>query len=169
MENKEKITNKLESIMEILKNIIKEFPYNSTYKRPNKKHKKIDVELLQKNLCEFLSNKIPELTWDIEHKITEERKDAIDIYGEDNNRKLCVVIELDAHRADQVAKKFLSRSSLLLDKNLIYISLCYEGTKNENSNECKKYFEYCEKISKYMTKHTPSTILFFGEILLIKK
>ena len=76
------------------------------------------------------------------------KRDSIDIFG--SNKDICIVIELDKHRADQVAKKFLSRNSLLIDKNLFYISLCYPGTSNMNSSECIKYFGYCKKLSKRM-------------------
>ncbi len=70
--------------------------------------------------------------------------DRADVYVDDDDYE--VIIEIDATRADQVAKKMVSRVSYhLLNrrasyKKLIYISLLYQGTDNMNIDECKKYF-----------------------------
>lgn len=58
-----------------------------------------------------------------------------------------IVVEFDATRADQVAKKFLSRAALLKDQNLIYMSFCYPGRKSMDRNEVLKYFEYQKTLS----------------------
>jgi hypothetical protein len=101
------------------------------------------IENIQDKLIKFLKDTkddSAEFVWEKEYVDTQEnrKRDRIDIFGEVKNIKLNVVIELDAHRADQVAKKFLSRQALFHEKNLIYISLCYPGTNNMSQNECIK-------------------------------
>ena len=59
-----------------------------------------------------------------------------------------LVIEFDSARADQVAKKFLSRVAQIPNSSLIYIAFCYSGTEKMSLNEVKKYFSYMEFISK---------------------
>jgi hypothetical protein len=59
-----------------------------------------------------------------------------------------IAIEFDAARADQVAKKFVSRSALLQKENLIYIAYCYPGTKSMSLPEVIKYFGYMKIISE---------------------
>jgi len=53
-----------------------------------------------------------------------------------------LVVEFDATRADQVAKKFLSRAAVLKNQQLIYMSFCYPRRKSMNRNEVLKYFDY---------------------------
>jgi len=68
-------------------------------------------------------------------------KEAIDVFGKTDSA--LVVIELDKNRADQVAKKFVSRSATFKNEKIYYISLCYPGTDRMNLSECVKYFGYC--------------------------
>lgn len=112
----------------------------------NPKEQKLIVDNFQISMCLILTQAVPNLAWQQEYAPHSATRDSIDIFG--SNEELNVVIELDKHRADQVAKKFVSRSALLLDKEIFYISLCYPGTKNMNSSECKKYFSYCKKLTK---------------------
>jgi hypothetical protein len=63
------------------------------------------------------------------------------------NDEFIVVIEFDASRADQVAKKFLSRIAQIPNQNLIYIAYCYPGTKKMNLSEVNKYFIYMKNIA----------------------
>ena len=72
---------------------------------------------------------------------------------------------MDAHRADQVAKKFLSRSALFINENIIYLSLCYPGTNSMNKKECVKYFDYCSTISKILSDNSSYNKLYAGLIL----
>ncbi|WP_318405509.1 hypothetical protein [Photobacterium leiognathi] len=65
-----------------------------------------------------------------------------------NDTNWYVVIEFDSARADQVAKKFVSRVAQVPNNNLVYIAYCYPGTKGMNLNEVNKYFQYMESISK---------------------
>ena len=107
------------------------------------------VSLFQYALLDKLQKEVKSFKWVQEFSPSSSQKDKIDIYGEYNNT--CVAIELDKNRADQVAKKFVSRVALLSNKDLYYISLCYPGTEKMNLNECIKYFEYCEIISNKMS------------------
>ena len=53
-----------------------------------------------------------------------------------------IIVEIDATRADQVAKKMLSRFAYMKrnGRQLIYVALLYPGTKAMNEEECRKYF-----------------------------
>lgn len=113
----------------------------------NQQEQKLIVDNFQVSMCLALSQAVPDLKWQQEYSPHSTMKDSIDIFG--SNEDFNVVIELDKHRADQVAKKFVSRSALL-DKVIFYISLCYPGTSNMNSSECIKYFSYCNQLSKRM-------------------
>ena len=76
------------------------------------------------------------------YQLTQERRDEVDIYGKFNSEdddNGAVVIELDKWRSNQIAKKFVSRFALTLERPLIYIALCYGGTPHMNKNECSKY------------------------------
>lgn len=66
-------------------------------------------------------------------------KDKCDIFIGTN--KYIVIVEMDATRADQVAKKMLSRY-YYAEKNkkpTVYICLLYPGTEKMDTNECLKY------------------------------
>ncbi len=102
----------------------------------------------QKSICDELSKEVPTIAWELEYSPKTENRDSVDIYGK--NGESNVIIELDKHRADQVAKKFVSRSALFIGEHVFYISLCYPGTSSMNSNECIRYFEYCKQLSQHM-------------------
>lgn len=85
----------------------------------------------------------------MEYAPSKRLKDSIDIYGESED--FVVAIELDKNRADQVAKKFVSRVALLPDEKVYFLSICYPGTKRMNLNECVKYFGYCSNLAKRMS------------------
>ena len=61
-----------------------------------------------------------------------------------------VVVEYDAARADQVAKKFVSRLAQMPRENLIYIACCYSGTKRMSLPEVTKYFTFMSIICEYL-------------------
>lgn len=61
-----------------------------------------------------------------------------------------VIIEYDAARADQVAKKFVSRVAQIPHNNTIYIACCYSGTRSMSLSEVNKYFSYISSISESM-------------------
>ena len=145
----------------VLNQIIDRFEYNS------KEHE--DVSYLQESIKEYLQLKMKAFSWKTEYKPCKSNGDRIDIYGDSDESDYKVVIELDAHRADQVAKKFLSRMALLENENVIYIALCYPGTKNMSVNETKKYFNYCTTITNLLSKNSKVTKTFSGIILKNKQ
>lgn len=112
-----------------------------------------DVCLFQENLCRELESNMADYNWKTEepHQSGKHR-DRVDIYGVSTDQTKQIVIELDAHRADQVAKKFVSRAALFSDKETLFVSLCYEGTKKMNKNECAKYFDYCGMLTERLSK-----------------
>ena len=137
--------------------LLKRFKYNGG------RHK--DIAMLQQDICDFLNTEMSSFTWETEHKPTEKVNDRIDIFGKSNVSDLKVIIELDAHRADQVAKKFLSRSALMIDQNSIYLSICYPGTEKMPKPECQKYFEYCSTLSKTLAEGSGKEKLYAGIFL----
>lgn len=107
------------------------------------------VKILQNDLLKYLSDKFPHIQWEEEKVYDEINKirDRVDIIGNiDENH--CVILELDPPRADSVSKKFVSRVALYMEKNLIYITVCYPNNKVENIKECNKYFNYCDSIMR---------------------
>ncbi len=147
----------------------------SSFERPNldkyDQHgqRKI-IKKLQGAIFSKLKSKVPDVEWITEHKISDTVRDKIDIFGSytSNSVKKFIVIELDKWRADQIAKKFISRTSLTLKDNVHYFSVCYGGTTNMNANECKKFFTYCKNITNALcVKRLEKT--FNGIILKSKK
>ncbi len=107
------------------------------------------VSEFQVGLCNKLNQSISNASWQLEYSPNKLKRDAIDIYGKSNDQS--VIIEIDKHRADQVAKKFVSRSALFIGSGkLLYISLCYPGTSSMSTAECIKYFGYCRLLSDCM-------------------
>jgi hypothetical protein len=106
------------------------------------------VKAFQNEVAEKLSNALPEIDWDIEFSPSKVNKDSIDVFGKGNH--FVIAIELDKNRADQVAKKFVSRVALLPNTKIYFISLCYPGTDNMSKPECIKYFSYCSSLAKRM-------------------
>src|SRR5438093_2299690 len=85
---------------------------------------KTAVRRFQQTVVDALTTAFPAITWHLEHQPSAGR-DSIDIFGQGTGAN--VVIELDKSRADQVAKKFLSRSAMFTEI-IYYVSLCYPGT-----------------------------------------
>ncbi|WP_418795774.1 hypothetical protein [Phocaeicola plebeius] len=123
------------NIPSILKNLIK-------HSQPKQK---IIITAFQNQLLSAFIDSIPYITWTKEYKIGG-RRDSIDIYGKENKGSYNIIIELDKPRADQIAKKIVSRIANFLDEPFIYIAICYPGTDKMNPNECIKYFEYGKEI-----------------------
>lgn len=133
---------------------LKDFKYKSS------EHK--DISVLQIQITDHLAEKFTNFTWQNEYKPASEMKDRIDIFGTSLDTPVKIVIELDAHRADQVAKKFLSRTALMIDHNILYFTVCYPGTDKMPKAECIKYFEYCKTISKSLSENSHKEKLFGG-------
>lgn len=105
----------------------------------NQSEQKIKVLNFQEYILEHLKTYHSDFKWETEYQVGVHR-DSVDIFGERNNE--VILIELDKWRADQVAKKLISRTALMIDKKFGFISLCYSGTAKMNRNECFKFFKY---------------------------
>ncbi|MCE9544471.1 MAG: PD-(D/E)XK nuclease family protein [Planctomycetia bacterium] len=104
-----------------------------------------------------LADAVPDIEWKTEHCPNSHNRDRIDIFGQ--GAEFVVVIELDKARADQVAKKFLSRLAMLPPTKLYFLSLCYPGTKRMNERECKKYLAYCSELASRTRNHYAGLII----------
>lgn len=98
-----------------------------------------------------LGKALQDVTWSVEHCPSQKNRDSIDIFG--RGAGFVVVVELDKNRADQVAKKFVSRMALLPSTRVYFVSLCYPGTDKMNKAECAKYFGYCSSLALRMGCH----------------
>ena len=122
--------------------------YFSNHLRESQSEQKTIVSGFQKIIFQALAKDIPDVKWELEYRPSELSRDSVDIFGETNS--FVVAIELDKHRADQVAKKIVSRMAILPDTRVYFISLCYPGTKNMSKPETIKYFGYCSNLAKRM-------------------
>lgn|GEM_PF-1455774 len=138
----------LKSILDVITDFNCDNYFSDHLGQPQNAQKDI-VTKFQKSLCQSLLDYIPRVRWTMEYAPSRNQRDSIDIYGESED--FVVAIELDKNRADQVAKKFVSRIALLPDKKVYFISLCYPGTERMNLNECVKYFGYCSNLAKRMS------------------
>jgi len=107
------------------------------------------IKSFQHLLCKKLASTLPNVNWSLEF-VPENRntRDRIDVFGESS--RTVVIIELDKWRADQVAKKFVSRAAMFSDRKFLYISICFPGTDFMNRQECVKYFDFCKTLSEKM-------------------
>lgn len=113
------------------------------------------IEKMQGRLLNALKKADSSASWAIEGTVdsSSNRVDKADVCTTDSQGKVeDVIIELDKHRADQVAKKFLSRSALKINQDLIYVALCYPGTAKMSVAECIKYFGYCADIANELNE-----------------
>lgn len=145
-----KSTNEDEYLERIIRSIesLQCESYFSNHIGQNQSDQKAIVSRFQRDLCERLKQDIPDTQWKIEYAPHSTLRDSIDIFGENTNS--VVAIELDKHRADQVAKKFVSRVAVLPHGKIYFVSLCYPGTANMNKLECIKYFGYCADLANRM-------------------
>ena len=146
-----------------MENIVKEAIKKASENNPisgKGKTKRDNIENLQKGLVNALKE-VSNTTFkviDKEYFIFQNTSkktvgDRADVYAATDDYE--IIIEIDATRADQVAKKFVSRlcyhilfSRLKGRKKLIYAALLYKGTDNMNVDECLKYFSFCNEIIK---------------------
>lgn len=147
----------MDTIYQHLLDVLNSFDYTSSFSIQGSKRDK--VKKLQNELCDALKSSISSMTWETEHNMSSNYNDSADIFGWNNETQ--VIIELDTTRADQVAKKMLSRFYYCFDTPTIYVSLLYPGTKKMNVHECEKYFKYGKKILAGINKNA----LFVGIIL----
>ena len=111
-------------------------------------NQRIVVNSFQELTVSRLGSSFGNIEWIKEYSASQSKRDSIDIFGKGDG--LSVIIELDKFRADQVAKKFVSRMALVSIKRTYYISLCYPGTRYMNRTECEKYFQYCSILAQRM-------------------
>jgi hypothetical protein len=115
------------------------------------------VTNFQRFTVSVLTAAIPDIEWCMEYCPSHQNRDSIDIFGKGNG--FVVAIELDKSRADQVAKKFVSRTAILPTTVIYFISLCYPGTEKMNRSECVKYFSYCSTLASRMNNHYAGFII----------
>ncbi|MGV0937677.1 hypothetical protein [Empedobacter falsenii] len=144
-----------------LEKILNEFIFDFNRPQNNSSELKLIVNNLQEELFQFISSKLPSYNWKKEYMPSSLRKDSIDIYGFNHNENKSIVIELDPHRADSIAKKFVSRIALLKDENVSYIAFLYPGTEKMPKNEAIKYCNDCTEIANIMS-NSNSTKEFLG-------
>lgn len=120
-------------------------------------NQRIKVTELQNFILKILKEKHSDFNWKTEYKVSNKRGDAIDIFGEKGNEIL--IIELDKWRADQVAKKIISRTALMIDKKIGFISLCYAGTESMNKSEVLKFFKYGNIIQSKLNNYYAGMII----------
>ncbi|MDY6920512.1 MAG: hypothetical protein SV765_09910 [Pseudomonadota bacterium] len=122
--------------------------YFSDHIGMRQQEQKAVVNRFQNDLVSKLNECNLGVNWRQEYMPSRGQRDSIDIYADGGD--FAVAIELDKNRADQVAKKFVSRFALMPSKKVYFISLCYPGTDRMNINECVKYFQYCANLAKRM-------------------
>lgn len=148
--------------LQTIKKVLNKFNYDkSLYHRKYQKQNKVDVEKLHFDILSFLEKEIENFKWESEIRPFETVVgDRVDIYGTSDKNDYKYIIELDAHRADQVSKKFVSRMALFAKEKIVYVSVCYAGTKKMSMRECLKYFDFCKTIAENMNDK-----YYFGKML----
>ena len=130
------LKNEIETLLEKFK-----FPF-----------KKGMVKELQESLKNHFETAFKDYQWKLEHKPSDNRRDSFDIYGVNKKNNHHIVIELDTHRADQIAKKFVSRMAIMLKKNVTYVAFLYPGTDKMSKKEANKYFSDCQNLTDSLNK-----------------
>lgn len=176
------MTNK-DSVFEEIKNKIADFAkskdnfFNPLLFISDKEDRKREKAKLVNKLQEDLAGELRLLNgnndwiWATEHLLmtvdeSSRVKDKADIYGVSKDGEYQVIVELDPHRADAIAKKFTSRIAAVLPevnnsngkektdkiyaKKTLYVVFIYLGTEKMSINETQKYIRYCKKIGKHV-------------------
>lgn len=97
-------------------------------------------EKFEKHLRRVISSEVEfVLSGAVNENVYDLYNDKCDVYVE--TERYVVIVELDTTRADQVAKKMLSRFYYAdkYTKPVVYVCLLYLGTANMSPNECIKY------------------------------
>ncbi|MBQ0909751.1 hypothetical protein KBJ98_13640 [Flavobacterium sp. F-328] len=126
---------------------------------------KLQVTHLQKGLKDYLGTTFEDYQWQTEFKPDTNRKDSIDIYGYNKVLDMYIVVELDPHRADSIAKKFVSRLAMMVNNNLLYVAYLYPGTDKMPVNEAYKYLGDCETILDVLNTNSDIKKQFLGFFL----
>ena len=107
--------------------------------------------LIQIPLTKTLEKAFPQIQWSTEYLLGASQLvgDKVDIFGRISPDSV-VIIEIDNSRADQVAKKFVSRMALSDADNVAYITLCYSNTNSKSVSgavETAKYAVYLHTLT----------------------
>ena len=120
------------------------------------------VDSFQRILIQKLENTTKKYSWNPEEpKSGRAEGDRVDIFGRAKGQPDWI-IEIDATRADQVAKKFLSRLALwgLEEKRSIeYVAVLYPDTQ-KGKKSCEKYIRYGYDIIQKINKKSNITGIF---------
>jgi len=121
------------------------------------------INIFQDDIFNHLK-KNTNLSWSKEHVFTNQNVgDAIDIYGEGDGEKW--IVELDAMRADQVAKKAISRIALTgLNVPIHYVIVLYPDSTGKHKNECLKYARFIYELLKKINPKSTVTCIFVNPI-----
>src|SRR5574344_298455 len=122
---------------------------------------KAQVKAFQEGVCDSLNNLSNGYKWKTEYKIPNGIVgDSVDIFGQKNGNKDWI-IEIDASRADQVAKKIVSRFALYgLNDPIQYVAIIYPGTENMPEEQCIKYLKYGNDIIKKLNEKSSVVGIF---------
>jgi hypothetical protein len=132
--------------------------YFSSHLEAEQREQRNFVSRFQGALVNHLRPMFDDVEWKKEYCPNPATRDSIDIFGKTADR--LIAIELDKYRADQVAKKFVSRMAALPSAAPVYfLSVCYPGTERMNKNECVKYFGYCKTLAVRMGTHYAGLII----------
>jgi hypothetical protein len=123
----------------------------STHLGKSQPDQKLLVAGFQSLAASTLKRSFQHVNWSTEYRPSPKNRDSIDIFGW--NSGFVVVMELDKSRADQVAKKFVSRMALFPLTKVYFVSLCYPGTERMSLSECEKYFGYCSTLALRTGNH----------------
>lgn len=161
----EDITNSLD-IKEQVKIALGNFNFDfKRNKNVNTVNLKLLVTDLQNSLKDHLEATFNNYQWQTEYKADINRKDSFDIFGYNKVLDMHIIVELDPHRADSVAKKFVSRLALMVNNNLLYVAYLYPGTDKMSINETNKYLVDCETILEVLNKNSGIKKQFLGFFL----
>ena len=130
-----------------------------------------NIKLFQDEVKQKLNDFNFGYTWNVEQaNVNIEQNDRIDIIGmPKENGKPIFIIEIDAARGDQVAKKLLSRITLWGEKKTVhYIALLYPPPPSQvgGKRESEKYVEYGHTvIKKFNPSSTATGIYLVGKLV----
>jgi len=143
----------LEKLYDAVQNSFPTISENKKFQEMTNKRKWVSE--FQENLKRNLESVEKENGWETEYTFPDQSEnDRIDIF---HKRSSEWIIEIDATRADQIAKKFVSRLALCgLEDSISYVAIMYPDTKNGKA-ECEKYLRYCSKIIK---KTNPESVVY---------
>lgn len=132
-----------------IETVLGQFPFGNYTNKRNPGWK----QQMQDDLLEELRKKVPtsskkqQIQWDKEVRIYTGNGDRVDIYG-DCIPDFQVIIEIDASRADQIAKKTASRFPKAIGCKTIYVAILYPRPDSSSKTECDKYCKYGKTLLK---------------------